>query len=171
MKIRLAVIEDVAAILTIHNHAVRELTCAWTDHEDTLSDRQEWFAQRTRDNQPVFVAVDAQDAVLGYAYYGAFRSRSGYRHTAEHTVYVAQEYQGQGVGSALLNFVVKHAETAGYHVLIGGVDGENSASLALHRKCGFEVAARLPETGAKFGRWLDLVFVFRVLDERMRPPA
>jgi phosphinothricin acetyltransferase len=49
-------------------------------------------------------------------------------------------------------------------VLVGALDADNADSLRFHETLGFVEVARLPETGFKFGRWLDLVLVQRTLD-------
>ncbi|WP_289035382.1 GNAT family N-acetyltransferase [uncultured Roseibium sp.] len=169
MLLRHAVPEDLPGLLDIHNHAVRNLTAAWTDEVDTLEDRKNWLDKRRSDGEPVFVSVDEQGQVLGYGYYGSFRTRSGYRHTVEHSIYVAEGAQGKGVGSALLTRLIEEARQAGYHVLVGAVDGENKGSLAFHEKHGFETSVRLPQVGTKFGRWLDLFLVTLVLDDNATP--
>ncbi len=100
-----------------------------------------------------------------------FRPREGYRLTAEHSVYVDPAAQRRGIGKALLKRLVDIAADMKLHVLVGVIDGDNAASIALHEKLGFHVAGRLPEAGTKFGRWLDLVFVARVLGPMQSPKA
>eukprot|EP00903_Cladosiphon_okamuranus_P000976 g974.t1 len=169
MQIRTAEAKDVPAILALYNHAVRETTAAWTGQEETLNDRLTWFEARKSQGLPVIVAVDSADDVAGFASYGAFRAKEGYRFTAEHTVYVDPNRHRQGIGRMLLKRLIEIAEADDIHVLVGGVDGNNSASIALHEALGFEVSGRLPQTGTKFGSWLDLVFLTKVLKE-MDPP-
>ena len=70
-------------------------------------------------------------------------------------------------GAAILAIVndaiVEEGRARDNHVMIGGVDAANEASLAFHRAAGFEEAGRLREVGWKFGRWLDLVFMHKRL--------
>ncbi len=174
MLIRDAEPKDIPAILVLYNQAVRSTTAAWTTREETLDERLSWFEERLEKNLPVLVAVSEGNGksdgdVLGFASYGAFRPREGYRLTAEHTVYVDPRAHRQGIGRALLSRLIDIAEARGVHVLIGGIDGENAASIALHEKLGFEITGRLPQTGTKFGRWLDLVFMSRVLNTMAAP--
>ncbi len=171
VTLRSATQEDLPALLTIHNHAVENLLAAWTTKTETLEQRAEWLKERQQAGLPVIVAEDDYGNVIGYGSYGPFRYREGYRLTVEHSLYVTENARGSGVGRALLERLIHLAREAGYHVLVGGVDGENEASLALHEKCGFEITGRLPQVGQKFGRWLDLVFVSLVLDEREVPPG
>jgi L-amino acid N-acyltransferase len=169
MLVRNAEPKDIPAILALYNQAVRETTASWTTQEEMLDDRLTWFEGRMKQDLPVVVAVDAEDQVTGFASYGPFRPKEGYRLTAEHTVYVNPHMQRQGIGRKLLTHIIQIAEANGIHVLVGGVDGENSASIALHQSLGFEVSGRLPQTGTKYGRWLDLVFLTKVLKSAVAP--
>jgi phosphinothricin acetyltransferase len=101
--------------------------------------------------------------VLGYASYGPFRAFDGYRLTVEHSVYVSESARRRGVASALLVAIEAEARRAGMHVIVGGIAADNEPSLRLHRKLGYVETARMPEVGQKFGRWLDLVFMQKVL--------
>ncbi len=111
---------------------------------------------------PVLVAAEGE-TVLGYASYGPFRAFEGYRQTAEHSVYVAAAARRRGVAEALLRALEADARRAGLHVMLGGIAADNAPSLRLHAKLGFTETARMPEVGQKFGRWLDLVFMQKLL--------
>ncbi len=115
---------------------------------------------------PVIVAVDETDAVLGYASYGDWRSWDGYRHTVEHSVYVHQDTRGAGAGTRLMQELIKLAAKQGKHIMVAGIESENAASIALHKKPGSSEAGRMSEVGTKFGRWLDLTFLQLCLDKR-----
>ena len=171
MQIRPARETDLPFLLAIHNDAVDTLTAAWTTKRDTMADRAAWLAARDAQRLPVIVAEREDGRVVGYGTFGPFRPREGYRLTAEHSVYVEASAQRQGIGRRLVDALIERAGTDGYHVLVGALDADNAASIALHQACGFEIAGRLPQVGHKFGRWLDLVFVSRVLDDRADPPT
>ncbi|MEP4769322.1 MAG: N-acetyltransferase family protein [Roseibium sp.] len=172
MAIRNAEPRDIPAILELYNQAVRETTAAWTMHEETLDDRITWFENRRNQNFPVTVAIDTEDRIVGFASFGPFRLKEGYRLTAEHTVYVDPKQHKSGTGTRLLADLIERASTQGVHVLVGVIDGENAASIALHKKLGFSVSGTIPEAGTKFGRWLDLVFVSKIISPDMQsPPA
>ncbi len=169
MLVRDATNDDLAAIAVIFNHAVRHSTAVFSTVETDARARGDWAAARRADGFPVLVA-EAGGAVAGFASYGAFRSFPGYRFTVEHSLYVAPAAQRRGVGRALLSALIDRATAAGLHVMVAGIDADNTASLALHRALGFEETGRMGEVGAKFGRWLTLVFMQRRLDERAAPP-
>jgi phosphinothricin acetyltransferase len=113
------------------------------------------------------LVADSGGDVLGYAAYGDFRdsvARPGYRFVVEHSVHVARDHWGLGVGRALLEALIERACAAGIHVMVGAIDSSNVDSIAFHARLGFVETARMPEVGHKFGRWLDLVLMQRTLD-------
>ena len=98
----------------------------------------------------------------------SFRAKPGYRHSAEHSVYVAAGSRGQGFGHALMWLVIEHARAAGIHVLIDGVDAGNAASMGLYLSLDFELVAQFRQVGRKFDGWLDLAFMQLLLGEGER---
>jgi len=153
---------DAGAILAIVNDAILNST-AWYEYQAWDSARMtSWFAAKRAGGCPVLVA-DAGDGALGFASFGTFRDRPAYVHTVEHSVYVAAEARGQGVGRRLLGALVEEARARGLHTMIGGVDAANEGSLAFHRALGFAEAGRMREVGRKFDRWLDLIFMQKLL--------
>lgn len=105
------------------------------------------------------LAAIRQDELVGYASFGAFRTGDGYSQTAEHSISVRGDARGLGIGAMLLNALIKEAKSRDIHDMIGGIEASNSASLALHARLGIVEAGRLPQTGRKFGRWLDLILM------------
>ena len=166
--IRPATEADLEAITAIYNDAVLTTTASWDDEVVTLENRRAWLVEHNTEPNVTFVAeIDGQ--VVGFAGYGRYREKAGYDLTVEHSVYLAPGARGQGLGTRLLAELVTAATDRGIHVMIGGLSADNETSLRLHQRLGFVETARMPEVGKKFGRWLDLVFVQRILDERERP--
>jgi phosphinothricin acetyltransferase len=153
---------DIPAIAAILNHAILNTTASWYDEPRTPEWMDAWFELRQAKGWPVLVAR-RDGRVAGYASYGEFRSNTGYRDTMEHSVYVDPSVHRCGVGRMLLAALVDRARAKGVHVLVGGIADENAASIGLHRSLGFEEVARMPEVGQKFGRWLTLVFMQKIL--------
>lgn len=158
IAIRSATDADLDAILEIHNHAVRTSLAIWTETEADRLDRERWLAAHDAAGHPVLVA-EVDGVLAGYAAYGAWREKSGYRHTVENSVYVADEYQGRGIGRALMAELIALARAGGIHVMIAAIEAGNTASIALHGSLGFESPAVVRQVGTKFGRWLDLAFM------------
>lgn len=167
MRIRDATTTDAAAIAAIYNDAVAHTTAVWNDALVDAAERRAWIDARQSDGFPVIVA--AADEVIGFATYGPWRPHDGYRHTVEHSVYVRDDQRGAGIGRALMQELMSRARAAGVHVMIAGVEAGNAASVAMHARLGFAETGRMPQVGAKFGRWLDLVFLQLVLDDRTAP--
>jgi L-amino acid N-acyltransferase len=161
MQIRDATEHDLPGILAIYNHVIATSNAVYTEAASTLDDRRAWFAARQAGSLPVLVADHA--GIKGFASFGEFRPWPGYAPTVEHSVYVHEASHRQGVGTALLQHLIGEAQRRGKHVMIGGVDAANAASIGMHRKLGFTEAGILREVARKFGRWLDLVLMQRML--------
>jgi phosphinothricin acetyltransferase len=161
--IRAAGAADVGAIHAIYNQVIATSTAIYWSAPASLQERTAWVDARVAAGFPVLVA-EREDAVLGFASFGEFRGPSGYRYSVEHTVHVHADCRGQGVGPRLVAALFPFATALGKHVMIGGIDAANAASLRMHARLGFEEVAHFREVGHKFGRWLDLVFMQRFLD-------
>lgn len=163
MIIRPATEQDIPAITAIFNEAVANSNAIWTEKQDSEAERLGWMKARQALGYPVLVAAEGP-VVLGYGTFGDFRAFPGYRYSVEHSVYIHAEHRGRGLGRIIVDELVATAIALGKHVMIAGIDGGNPASLRLHAQAGFVEVARMPEVGRKFGRWLELVFMQRVLD-------
>jgi L-amino acid N-acyltransferase YncA len=162
MEIVEATEADLPAILAIHNDVVATSTAIYSDDPSTLEERAAWRTARQAAGYPVLVAREAGE-VLGFASFGDFRAWPGYAATVEHSIHVRADRRRRGVGRALLSALPDRARACGKHVLIGGIDADNEASLSLHAALGFEQVAHFRQVGRKFDRWLDLVFVQKIL--------
>lgn len=171
MRIRDAVPGDMQAVTEIYNDAVANTTAIWNETTIDVSNRLAWLADREKAGYPVLIACDEQDIVLGYASFGDWRAWDGYRHTVEHSVYVHKDRRGQGIGDALMVALIERARTIGKHVMVAGIEANNLGSIRLHQKLGFEQVGHLKQVGAKFGTWLDLVFLQLTLDDKATPDA
>ena len=149
-------------ILDIYNEVIRNSTAVFSDVEVTLQDREAWFEAKQAGGFPVLVAADSS-GVVGFGTFGDFRTWPGYRHSVEHTVHVRADRRGRGVGQALVAALLQEAGRQRKHVMIGGIDAQNVTSIALHEKLGFKVVGELQEVAFKFGRWLDLKFMQRLI--------
>jgi phosphinothricin acetyltransferase len=153
---------DLPGILRLINHAIAETTAVWHLQPETAETRRAWFETRRAAGLPVLVA--RQDAaLLGFASFGPFRPFAGFDATVEHSVYVDPAAQRRGVGAALLSALEGRARDQGRHVMVGAVEAANAGSLALHHRAGFTETGRMPQVGRKFGRWLDLVLLQKIL--------
>lgn len=161
--IRIAERRDAVGILAIHNEVVTRSTAIFDLVPRTLEEQQTWIAEHSG-GHPAIVAVDEADGdVVGYGSLSAFRARPAYAPTVEDSVYVREDRQRRGVGRALLDELVRLAEVHGFHSVIARIADHNAGSVALHEGCGFELVGVEREVGRKFGRWLDVVEMQRML--------
>jgi L-amino acid N-acyltransferase YncA len=160
--VRAAAETDLGAILAIHNDAILSTTAIWYEKEADLESRRVLLADRRARDYPFLVADDGGE-IVGYASFGDFRPADGYRHTVEHSIYVRRDRYRRGIGRLLMPPLMDAARVLGKHVMVGGIEASNEASLRLHARLGFVEVARMPEVGTKFGRWLDLVLMQKML--------
>jgi len=162
--IRDAQVTDVPAILRIHNHAIAETTAIWDTEPAGLDERLAWLRNRTAAGRPV-LAAEVDGELAGYASYGPFRPKSGYRYTVENSVYIAERFHRRGIATALLTELLTRARAAGdVHAMIAAIESRNQGSISLHESFGFRTVGVLPEVGRKFGRWMDLTMMQLTLD-------
>lgn len=167
-SIRDALAQDLPGILDIYNDAVLNTTAIWNEQPVDLANRQAWFDARQQQGYPILVAVD-DSGVLGYASFGDWRAFEGFRYSVEHSVYIRNDQRGKGLGPLLMAALIERARACGKHVMVAAIESGNAASIRLHERQGFVVTGQMPQVGVKFGRWLDLTFMQRVLDPGAEP--
>ena len=167
-RVRTAARQDCAAILEIYNEAVLTTTATYDYEPRTLEHREAWFDAHERNRYPVFVAVDEENHVVGWSALNPYHDRMGYRFTTENSIYVAAACQGQGIGKLLLPPLIEGASTRGLHAIIACIDATNDVSIRLHARFGFETVGHFRQVGYKFGRWLDVVYMEKLLPHSPR---
>lgn len=167
LTLRPAGAADLAAINDIYNHYVLHSTCTYQETPETIEDRRQWFRQHG-DAQPVIVA-ERGGSVAGWGSLSAFHARSAFRHTLENSIYIHPQHQRRGIGTLLLQELIRRARTLGVHAIIAAIEAEQPASLALHARFQFEPVGHLRQVGFKFGRWLDLIYLELLLNPDSEP--
>jgi L-amino acid N-acyltransferase YncA len=159
----------VTAILEIINEAIVNSTAIYDYQPRAPESMVEWFKIKDTKRFPVIGAVDDSGRLCGFATYGTFRAWPGYKYTVEHSLYVHKDHRRKGIGMILLQRLIDLAIQQQYHVMVGGIDASNQASIDLHQKLGFEFSGTIRQAGFKFGRWLDLAFYQIVLKTPQKP--
>jgi L-amino acid N-acyltransferase len=155
--------EDAEPLRAIYNLEVTETTVTFDLVPRTPADQEQWIEEHTG-AYPALVAVDQEGgALVGFASLSPYRPRPAYATTVEDSVYIHRSYQGQGVGRLLLGSIVDVAGTGGFHAVIARIVGGHDASIGLHRACGFDFIGVEREVGRKFGKWLDVAIMQRLL--------
>jgi len=166
LTLRLATAPDAEQIRAIYNHEVMHTVATFDLVPRTLAEQQEWLAARSGAFAAI-VAVDpgaeAGDDIVGFGSLSAYKDRAAYRTSVENSVYVRRDRQGQGVGTALLDQLLRIAANSGFHAVFARINAAGEASIALHRRCGFELVGIEREVGRKFSRWHDVALMQRLL--------
>jgi L-amino acid N-acyltransferase YncA len=103
----------------------------------------------------------SSEMVKGWAALSPVSARAVYAGVAEVSVYVGEQWRGQGVGRALLEALIDESEKNGIWTLQASIFPENEGSIALHKSCGFREIGRRERIGKLNGIWRDTVLLER----------
>lgn len=163
IKIRKYQPTDALAIVTILNHYIAASTALYDYKPRTLEQQQAIFDEKLQKGFPVIVAT-IDDKLVGFGYYSEFRFREAYKFTVEHSVYVAPNEHGKGIGKVVLQELIALAKQQKLHTMVAVIDSENQGSIAFHEQFGFEIVGNIKESGFKFNRWLHSVIMQLLLE-------
>ena len=162
LAIRDASESDISSITIIYNDVIASSNAIYREESVPESERLIWYLDKKTNNFPVIVAV-LNDKVIGYGVFGAFRFGEGYNHTVEHSVHVASDHRGRGIGKQILERLISLATEQQRRVMVAAIDSTNIGSIALHLKYGFVETARMPRVAQKKNELLDLVLMQKAL--------
>ena len=154
-RIRPATLDDAAAIAQIYAPYVTDTPI--TFETEVVSAAQ--IAERMQVGEglyPWFVAAEAGDAVIGYAYAAQFRTRAAYRFAVETTIYLEPSEQGRGLGTELYGALLDQLAAQNFTQAIGVIALPNEASVGVHERVGFKHMGTYRQVGYKLGRWHDV---------------
>jgi phosphinothricin acetyltransferase len=160
---------DLPSIQAIINIIIATTTAIYDYKPRSMQTIEKWLEQKREAKLPVLGAYGEDGELLGIASYGPFRNWPAYKYSIEHSVYVIEGMRRKGVGGRLLDELVESALRADYHMMIGGIDSSNAASIRLHESRGFIHCGTVRHAGYKFSRWLDLCFYQRILETPGNP--
>jgi phosphinothricin acetyltransferase len=161
MIVRLAQATDAEAIRTIYNLEVTESTVTFDLVPRSREEQRAWLAAHAGAHPAVVAADDGE--VVGFGSLSPYKDRAAYATTVEDSVYVHRDRRGRGVGRLILAELLTLATAHGFHAVVARIVGDHDASIALHTSCGFTMVGVEKEVGRKFGRWLDVVELQRLL--------
>lgn len=159
MKIRRATPQDAGTICAIANPFVHDTLVTFTTEER----RPEAVAQALETGATICLLAEEEGVALGFASFAQFRGGPGYAATKEHSILLAPSGRARGVGRALITALEEEARREGVHVLVACISSANPGGIAFHRAVGFREVGRMPQVGRKFGQWLDLVLMQKIL--------
>jgi phosphinothricin acetyltransferase len=162
MNVRPAAPDDAEALRAIYNAEVTGSTNTFDIEPRSLAQQRLWIDEHSG-AYPAVVAVDVDGVIAGFGSLSTYRPRPAYATSVEDSVYVAPEKRGMGVGRLVLVDLVERATAHGFHTIVARIVGENEVSVRLHKSCGFELVGVERQIGRKFGKWLDVVVMQRLL--------
>lgn len=153
---------DIPAITAIYSEFVTASTATF---EIEAPNESEMFRRRQAvlDRGLPYLIAELEGYVVGFCFASQFRPREGYRFTVEDSIYVRPDCIGHGVGKLLLGELIAQCQARGCHSMVACICGVNPISTALHASLGFQQVGLLPEAGLKFGEWLRLLIMQRLL--------
>jgi len=159
--VRLAERRDAEAIRAIYNLEVAESTVTFDLVPRTLDEQVDWINAHSGAHPAVVADEDGE--VVGFGSLSPFKERPAYSPTVEDSVYVRRDWRCEVIGRLLLEDLLHLAVDHGFHTVMARIVGNHEASIALHVTCAFELVGTEREVGRKFGHWLDVVEMQRML--------
>ena len=167
MTIRPATYDDLPTMRAIYAPHVYAGTASFEYTVPTLEQFTERF-ERITEHFPWLVAEENGE-VLGYAYGDQIFSRAAYAWTADYALYIRGDAQGKGIGKALSLALEQELADIGVVNLLALITEDNAASIALHERLGYTHVGRMPHAGYKFGRWLGVVWMMKIIRDDAMP--
>jgi L-amino acid N-acyltransferase len=161
VTVRLATLDDAEAIRSIYNPEVVESTVTFDITPRSLEEQRAYLAARSGAYAVIVAEQDGE--VVGFAALSRWKEKAAYSTSVEDSIYVHRGHQGKGIGKLLLKELLEVATTHGFHAVLARIVDGAEASVALHEAFGFEIVGTEREVGRKFGRWLDVLVMERLL--------
>ena len=176
MEIRDVKKEDIAGIMEIYRYYVEETDITF----EYVMPTEEEFTGRVEkilEKYPYLVAQE-DGKIVGYAYAGTFKGRAAYDWAVETSIYVKQGHAGQGYGRLLhdrLETLLKAQNILSMYACIAYTDWEDAHltnnSMHFHAHMGYELTAKFPKCGYKFGKWYDMIWMHKEIGSHNVPPS
>ena len=171
LSIRLATIDDLPRIVEIYNQSIAGKQATADLQPVSVADRQAWFDAHTS-NRPLVVAQTRSETssetslgeIIGWGSLSDLYARPAYHISTEISIYVADEAKGQGVGKALVNYLIQVAPSCGVQQVVALIFAHNTPSLAMFDRLGFEPWGRFKQVGDMNGFMADVVILGKSVD-------
>jgi len=153
--------EDGEAVINIFNYYVENSFAAYP--EDPVPPQFFDFFMNMSSGYPFLVAKDGEGNVLGFALLRPHSPMPVFSRTAEITCFIAPQHTGKGMGKAMQERLLHEAKEMGISSILAGISSLNSASLAFHKKRGFQECGRFQKIGRKWGQDFDVVWMQKMI--------
>jgi len=165
LKIRSGLEGDLPALTEIYNYYVRETAITFDIEPFTTQTRRPWFSHFNGEGPYRLIVAEKEGDLLGYANSHPLRAKAAYITSVETSIYLAPEAGGHGIGTALYTALFDALRDEDVHRAYAGITLPNAASLALHRRFGFEPLGIYREVGRKFGRYWDVQWLEKAVND------
>lgn len=179
MTIEKVTIEDAEKLLEIYTPYVTNTAITF---EYEIPSIQE-FESRIRNisqKYPYIKAVDENGTILGYAYASTFKGRKAYDWSVESTIYLREDCKGKGIGKKLYTALEESLKAMGILNVNACIaylkEGETDQHLTndsffFHDKLGYKLVGTFHDSGFKFGKWYDMIWMEKMLGEHTAAPT
>lgn len=146
---------DISACLAIYNYEVEHGVATLDLEPRTLEEWHEWYNAHSDEHHPIIVGT-IDDVVVGYASLSPYRLKDAFKSTVELSIYIHQDYRGQGVATRLMEHILEMAKAdTMIHNVVSVITADNEGSTKLHNRFGFTYCGLTPEVGFKHGKYQD----------------
>ena len=162
-SVRPATADDLLACAGIYNHYVEHTVATFDTQPMSDAAATRWYRSHQKTLHPLLVAEVGND-IVGYGSLSRWSTKDAYGRTSEVSVFVSAEHHRKGAGSALLDGLLGVAREVGHRCLIARIEADNRPSINLFRSRGFTTVGVMHDAGFKFGRWLNVKLMERLVD-------
>lgn len=162
-KFRKATIEDLPKIVEIYNSTIASRMVTADTEPVTVEDRMDWYS-RHNEKRPLYVMEDEENNICGWLSFESFYGRPAYDKTAEISIYISENYRGQGLGTLFIEEALSMAPALGIRSVMAFIFGHNQPSIKLFEKFGFEKWAHMPGIAEMDGQRYDLVILGKEIE-------
>jgi phosphinothricin acetyltransferase len=159
--VRAAAPGDLPALTAIYNHYIVHTPITFDVQTYEPAQRRVWFDEHSDSGRQRLLFAEDAGEIVGYASTSRWRPKAAYETTVESSVYVRHDLVGRGIGRLLYDTLFAVIAQEDVHTIVAGVALPNDASIALHRRCGFQDVGVFREVGRKFGRFWDVAWLQR----------
>ena len=145
-------------MMAILNHEIHSGVNCFRTIQMSEQDQEKWWRGREDGRHPAWVATIEGD-VVGWSSITRWSAYEAYDATVEISIWIRPDAQRRGIGRSLFQTTIDYARQANFRVILSRIESENTASLKLHEKFGFQTVGHLHRVGEKFGRLLDVLIL------------
>ena len=163
ISVRNAIVSDLPMIIDIRNYYILNTKALFESEPSSFQERLTWFNRyQNKGAYQIWVAEEV-DRILGYAFSSPYRSGDSFNYTIETSIYLDPSATGKGIGSLLYDRLFEDLKNEDIHTALAGIALPNDASVALHKKFGFQEIGIFKEYAQKNGKFINSIWLQKML--------